>query len=78
MDHRSLSYNKKRRGASTAEGQLFYEDMQHMFRVFMRFIQKWTRVPKDYEETYQQALQEMQQPNFEATGTLLTAWGTRP
>jgi hypothetical protein len=35
-------------------------------------------VPEDYEEIYQQALKEMQQPDFVATGTLLTVWGTKP
>jgi hypothetical protein len=38
---------------------------------------KWTAVPSDYEETYQQALKEMQQPDFVAKWTILTAWGTR-
>ena len=38
---------------------------------------KWTSVPDDYEEIYQQMLTEMQQPDFVATWTLLTAWGTR-
>jgi hypothetical protein len=46
--------------------------------LFLPFFHKWTRVPSDYEETYQQALREMQQPDFVATGTLLTVWGTRP
>ena len=40
------------------------------------FFRKWTRVPDDYEAIYQQALEDMQQPGFVATWTLLTAWGT--
>ena len=39
------------------------------------FLHKWTRVPHDYENIYQQALSEMQQPDFVATWNLLTAWG---
>jgi ubiquinone/menaquinone biosynthesis C-methylase UbiE len=62
----------------TENGQAFYEDMRHAYRVMLPFFQKWTRIPDDYQETYQQALQEMQQPDFIATWTLLTAWGTKP
>jgi hypothetical protein len=64
--------------AGTPEGQLFYMDMKHVFRVVVPYIRKWTRVPDDYEAIYQQALSEMQQPDFEATWRLLTAWGNKP
>ena len=63
--------------AGTVEFQYFYEDIKHAYRTVLPFFQKWTRIPRDYEETYQQALKEIQQPDFVATGTLLTAWGTR-
>jgi ubiquinone/menaquinone biosynthesis C-methylase UbiE len=62
----------------TAEGQLFYEDMRHFFRTALPFFRKWNRVPEDYETTYQQALNEMHQPDFVATSSLLTAWGNKP
>ena len=64
--------------AGTETGQNFYEDMLRMFHVSLPFFHKWTRVPSDYEEMYQQALKEMQQPDFVATMTLLTAWGRTP
>jgi hypothetical protein len=64
--------------AGTVEGQQFYENVLHGFRVVLPFLQKWTHVPSDYQEIYQQALKEMQQPDFVATWTLLTAWGIRP
>jgi len=32
-------------------------------------------VPDDYEQIYQQVLNEMQQPDFAALLNLLTAWG---
>ncbi len=64
--------------AGTAEGQLFYEDMRHFFRTALPFFRKWSRVPEDYETIYQQALNEMHQPDFVATSSLLTAWGTKP
>jgi hypothetical protein len=41
------------------------------------FLQKWAHVPSDYQQTCQQAFKEMQQPDFVATMTLLTAWGIR-
>lgn len=63
--------------AGTVEGQQFYKDMLHVFRVSLPFFQKFTNVPGDYQEIYQQALKEMQQPDFVATWRLLTAWGTR-
>jgi hypothetical protein len=33
--------------------------------------------PADYDDIYQRALQEMQQPDFHSTWNLLTAWGRR-
>lgn len=63
--------------AGTAEGQSFYEDVQHMFRTLLPFFNKWSHVPENYEEIYQQALDDIQQPGFVATWTLLTAWGAR-
>jgi ubiquinone/menaquinone biosynthesis C-methylase UbiE len=62
----------------TAEWQRFYEDMRHSFRTALPFLRKWSRVPDDYEVIYQQALSEMQQPDFAATWSLLTAWGSKP
>ena len=59
----------------TAQGQRLYEDMRHLFRTLLPFLRKWTRVPDDYEDIYQQALREMQRPDFVAIGSLLTAWG---
>jgi hypothetical protein len=47
------------------------------FQTIRPFIQKWGCTSKDYEALYQQALIEMQQPNFLATVNLLTAWGCK-
>jgi SAM-dependent methyltransferase len=62
--------------AGTVQGQSFYENMSIGLRVALPFFQKWTRVPGDYEQIYQQALKEMQEPDFVATWTFLTVWGT--
>jgi ubiquinone/menaquinone biosynthesis C-methylase UbiE len=64
--------------AGAPEGQRFYEDMRLLFRTMVPFLHKWTRVPDDYETLYQQALSEMQQPDFVARGSMLTAWGNNP
>lgn len=64
--------------ASTAAGQRFSEDMRHLFRTLLPFLNKWSRMPEGYETIYQQMLSEMQQPDFVATGTMLTVWGNKP
>jgi ubiquinone/menaquinone biosynthesis C-methylase UbiE len=64
--------------AGTIEGQRFFEDMSRVFRTVLPFLRKWTRVPDDYEKIYQQALSEMQQPDFVESGSILTAWGSTP
>jgi len=62
--------------AGTKEGQRFFEDMKLTFRMILPFLRRWMRVPDDYEQWYQQALEEMQRPDFVARGNLLTVWGT--
>jgi ubiquinone/menaquinone biosynthesis C-methylase UbiE len=63
--------------AGTEAGQCFSEDMLHLFRVGLPYLQKWTRLPDDYQNIYQQALKEMQQPDFVATWRWVTAWGNK-
>jgi ubiquinone/menaquinone biosynthesis C-methylase UbiE len=64
--------------AGTPECQSFFENMKLFFWTILPFLRKWTQVPENYEEIYQQMLGEMQQPDFAATWALLTAWGTVP
>ena len=40
------------------------------------FLQKWIRMPENYDELYRQALDDMQREDFSATVSMLTAWGT--
>ena len=61
--------------AGTEAGESFYKDMLHAFRVLLPFFQKWANVPKDYQEIYQQALKEIQQPDFVVTWNMPTVWG---
>jgi ubiquinone/menaquinone biosynthesis C-methylase UbiE len=63
--------------AGTAEGQLFYEDTKRVFRTIVPFFHKWSSVPEDYEEIYQQMLSELQQPDCVARWSILTAWGKK-
>jgi SAM-dependent methyltransferase len=63
--------------AGTPLGQLFVENWTRMFRVVEPFLQKWTLVPSNYNDIYQQMLDEMQQPDFVAISRLLTIWGVR-
>lgn len=62
----------------TPEWQSFFENRKLGYRTALPFLRKWIRVPDDYEELYQQMLDELQQPDFVATVGLLTAWGTVP
>jgi ubiquinone/menaquinone biosynthesis C-methylase UbiE len=62
----------------TSACQYFYEDVTIGYQVMLPFFQKWIRVPINYQDIYQQALKEMQQPDFVATWILLTVWGTKP
>lgn len=64
--------------SGTVEGELFAEDMRHLFRTHMPFLRKWLHIPANYEEMYQQMLDEIVQPDFAASWKLLTAWGNSP
>jgi ubiquinone/menaquinone biosynthesis C-methylase UbiE len=61
----------------TPAGQAFSEGAILGMRVTMPFIQKWTRLPDDFEAISQQAFADMQEPDFVATWKMLTVWGTR-
>lgn len=64
--------------AGTRDQETIYQDVKFVFRATIPFLRKWTRLPDDYETLYQQALNEMQQPDFVATWRFLTAWGSLP
>ncbi|GAC1661969.1 MAG: hypothetical protein PVS3B1_37550 [Ktedonobacteraceae bacterium] len=63
--------------AGTSAGANFSENMQHGFRTLLPFIRKWGQVPDNHEVIYRQMVAEMQEPGFEATWTMLTAWGQK-
>lgn len=69
-------YIREYRGG-TPEGQHFAEDMQMVFRTIAPFVRKWVHVSEDYDVIYQQAVNDMQQPDFVGTGRIHTIWGIK-
>lgn len=61
--------------AGTDEAQQGFENIKLLFRTAVPFLRKWGSFPEKYADLYQQALDEMQQPDFVATARLLTVWG---
>ena len=61
--------------AGTPEWHLFAQDMSHAFLTISPFLRKWTRVPDEYMDLYQQAMGDIEQPDFVAQMDLVTAWG---
>jgi ubiquinone/menaquinone biosynthesis C-methylase UbiE len=59
----------------TNKDTTFFEDMRIFYSIIIPFLQKWIMFPPNYEEVYKQALQEMQQKDFEATWRLVTVEG---
>ncbi len=55
--------------------QAVVEDLRLACRTVAPFIKKWVKFPDDYDELYKQMVEETQQPDFEVSITLLTAWG---
>ncbi len=64
--------------AGTVGGQNLYQIQMYWFQTWLPFLQKWGCASEDYDALREQALIEMQQPDFRATSQLVTAWGTKP
>ena len=63
--------------SATIAGANFAENMQHGFRTLLPFMRKWGQVPDNHESIYRQMVNEMQEPDFKATWTVLTVWGQK-
>lgn len=61
----------------TPAGRAFVEGATLGMRITLPFVQKWSRLPEDFDEICQQALADMQLPDFVATWSLLTVWGNK-
>ena len=62
--------------AGTPSGEMFYENIKQTFLRARPFMNKWIRLPENYEQVYQQALDDIQQPGFVVIRTVQTVWGT--
>jgi len=49
--------------------------MSLTLKMLVPFLHKWGGVPDTYEHWCQQAMHDMQQPDFHASGQMLTVWG---
>lgn len=58
-------------------GQAFADDVTRAIPAIIPFLQKWLRLPGDFEQLARQAASDTQQPEFFATWKLTTAWGTK-
>ncbi len=54
------------------------ENVKLAFRTMLPFLQKWTQVPKNYDQIYQQTLEEMERPDHVVEWEMVTVWGTNP
>ena len=64
--------------AGTVGGQNTYEIARFGFQTLLPFLQKTGCASEDYDALCEQAMIEMQQPDFRVTWEILTAWGTKP
>jgi ubiquinone/menaquinone biosynthesis C-methylase UbiE len=64
--------------AGTVGGQNFYENARFGYQTMLPFLQKMGCASEDYDALREQAMIEMQQPDFRVTWPLVTAWGTKP
>jgi ubiquinone/menaquinone biosynthesis C-methylase UbiE len=62
--------------AGTPEGERYFEDVR-LAETLLPFIRKWGQVPENYAELRRQTLEDLQRPDFVATLTVVTAWGTK-
>ncbi len=63
--------------AGTPEWRSFFEDMKRIMQTFAPFARRMGNQPEKAEELVQQALEEMQHPDFVATWHLTTVWGVK-
>ncbi|QBD79851.1 class I SAM-dependent methyltransferase [Ktedonosporobacter rubrisoli] len=64
--------------AGTPESEGYREDLRYGFRVALPFLRKWVGVPQDYEQLYQQMLEETARQDFVGRWRLRTVWGMAP
>ena len=63
--------------AGTVGGEQFYQNIRYVFQTALPFIRQWGCASEDYDSVYQQALIDIQQPDFSARGELSTVFGMK-
>lgn len=63
--------------AGTPEWRSFFEDMKRIMHTFAPFVRKLGNQPENADELAQQAIEEMQRPDFVARWHLVTVWGIK-
>jgi ubiquinone/menaquinone biosynthesis C-methylase UbiE len=64
--------------AGTEAGKASIEDLVHLFHTCRPFLQRYGCLPEDYDTLCQQAMQDMQQPDFVSMSIFHTFWATNP
>jgi ubiquinone/menaquinone biosynthesis C-methylase UbiE len=64
--------------AGTEASKALSEDMLHAFHTSRPFLYRYGCLPADYDKLCQQAMQDMQQPDFVARTTFYIFWATNP
>jgi ubiquinone/menaquinone biosynthesis C-methylase UbiE len=62
----------------TEAGNALIEDVILSFRTLRPYLRRYGCEPKNYDEIYKQATQDMQQPGFVAINPLTTIWAINP
>lgn len=64
--------------AGTEAGKALFEDTVHLFHTSRPFLQRYGCLPQDYDALCQQAIQDMQQPDFVAKCSYYTFCAKNP
>lgn len=64
--------------AGTENSKAFLDDHLHAFHTIRPFLQRYGCLPQDYDALCQQAIQDMQQPDFVAKMVYYTFCATNP
>src|SRR5579875_2045297 len=77
IHHKAISFTFGE-AIQTPESQAFVEDVRYAFRTMRPFLEKYSGFQGDYAALYQQAMQELAQPECHMQIQLLTVWGSKP
>lgn len=61
--------------AGEPSGEQYRQDLQLLCRTAKPFLNKWVKLPNDYDQLCQQALCDMQQLDFDTASHMLAVWG---